>query len=271
MEKNLEIKKLSDIVTWADGLIRDGGYYEEKYRSDATTAYCNVKAYELWKIKTATLEAIERHTTYTNSLNKDIADKASKIELLEKEIEGRKEGYTALKELMDTKYISIEEHNKICKKVEDTIEKCKDYDTSLIDSLRINNDDLKKQVDYLKKELEECKEENSYLKKESKNKNYIIKKAYVRYVDEACKGREEIMNECYEKLTKDDTGYTGFKQYTLRALEAQEGDEKKAKEFLCDSAEIIFYNKRAEDKRKEETKKELNEAFGVPCGSDSIE
>ena len=390
----IEIKKLDDILKWADGLIRDGGYNEEKYRDDSSTAYCSVKAHELWKIRDVVLKGMERHAVYTNALNKDIADKAAKIEKLKKEIEGRKEGYTALKELMDTKYISIDEHNNICKEYEDkirsitksrdtwfdtagghsttiieqsntikaleekvkhqrenldginktlaiktkenerliavknnqareieaheaenarltekiielkrTIEKCKDYDASLIDSLRINNDDLKKQVDYLKKELNESykawdidsknhskrdmtlvdelgkkndeikklKEENSYLKKESKNKNDIIKKAYVRYVDEACKGREEIMNECYEKLTKDDTGYTGFKQYTLRALEAQEGDEKKTKEFLCDSAEIIFYNKKAEDKRKEETKKELNEAFGVPCGSDAIE
>ena len=81
-------------------------------------------------------ELIVNHDTYTSALNKDLADKAAKIDLLEKEIEGRKEGYTALKELMDTKYISIEDHNDICKT----------YET--------NNESLKKQVEYLTKELE---------------------------------------------------------------------------------------------------------------------
>ena len=396
MQFKNEIKKLADIVVWADNWIEElkSGLTEEEFEEDA-----EVKEFEA--VKKAVLDSMERHTVYTNALNKDIADKAAKIDLLEKEIEGHKEGYTALKELMDTKYISIEEHNNICKKAEDTIQYYEDEIKSLNDevgrrrnaylkdsefivnikkeledwkerertksnmlrdaeakiaeleekvkhqrenlnainkTLEIktkenerliavkNNKDreieahesenarlsekiaeLKRQNEYLKKELDESykawdkdsknhqkrdmtlvdelgkkndeikklKEENSYLKKESKNKNDIIRKAYVRYVDEACKGREEIMNEimneCYEKLTKDDTGYTGFKQYTLRALEAEEGNEKKTKEFLCDSAEIIFYNKRAEEKRKEETKKELNEAFGIPCGSDAIE
>jgi chromosome segregation ATPase len=114
-------------------------------------------------------------------------------------------------------------------------------DMNLVDELAGKNDKIKSLVE----EIEQLKAENSYLKKECKNKNDVIRKAYVRYVDEACKGREEIMNECYKKLTKDDTGYQGFKQYTLMVLEAEKG--------------------------KEETKKELNEAFGVPCGEDSIE
>lgn len=395
-------------------------------------------------------ELVARHKIYTNALNNDIVDKDAKIELLEKELEGRKEGYTALKERMDTKYISIEDHNKICthmeqesdrvigerdakiEKLEKEIEKWKDLanmnrdticdqygvceefkkkiaeleekvkrqkenldginktleirnkenesliqvrnnqtreieaheaenarlsekiaglkkensdyairvnnlteelektyaekeadlknhnrrDMNLVDELAGKNDKIKslvEEIEYYKnqerirtdqlrateskveqlhkeledykdrdenakdlindntKEIKELKDENSYLKKECKNKNDIIRKAYFRYVDEACKSREEIRNECYEKLTKDDTGYTGFKQYTLRALEKEEGNEKEAKKFLSNTISIIFYNKKAEEERKEEAKKELNEAFGVPCGEDSIE
>ena len=396
MEKKLEIKKLADVAVWADNEIEElkDALTEEEFED------CD-EAKDLEVVKKVVLEAINRHNTYTNALNKDVADKAAKIELLEKELEGRKEGYTALKELMDTKYISIDDHNKICthmeeesdrvigdrdsvmdglygeiarrqeevKKLNKTImsrnneintltstlkstraeieahesenarlsdiiknlrasnEKLKkengDYairvnnltkelektyaekeadlknhnrrDMNLVDELAGKNDKIKslvEEIEYYKsqehirtdqlrateskveqlyKEIEQLKDENSYLKKECKNKNDVIRKAYVRYVDEACKGREEIMNECYKKLTKDDTGYQGFKQYTLRALEAEKGNEEKTKEFIDCAASIIFYNKKAEEKRKEEAKKELNEAFGVPCGEDSIE
>ena len=101
MQFKNEIKKLADIVVWADNLITAAGFDVEKYKNDAASAYCHVKAHELWKIKTVVLESIDRHTVYTNALNKDIADKAAKIDLLEKEIEGRKEGYYALKEKTD--------------------------------------------------------------------------------------------------------------------------------------------------------------------------
>lgn len=86
---------------------------------------------------------VEKHNTYTHSLNADIAAKDAKIELMQKELDGRKAGYVALKAQMDTKYISIEEHNDICKTYE------------------INNESLKNQVEYLKKELDQtctCKE-----------------------------------------------------------------------------------------------------------------
>lgn len=56
-------------------------------------------------------DLVDRHKVYTDALKNDIASKDAKIEKLEKEIEGRKECYTALKEPMDTKYISIEDHN----------------------------------------------------------------------------------------------------------------------------------------------------------------
>ena len=119
MQFKNEIKKLADIVVWADNLITAAGFDVEKYKEDGATAYCHVKAHELWKIKTVTLEAMERHSVYTNALNKDIADKAAKIDLLEKEIEGRKEGYYALKdkmtELEETLEIRTKENRSLIK------------------------------------------------------------------------------------------------------------------------------------------------------------
>lgn len=112
MQFKNEIKKLADIVVWADNLITAAGFDVEKYKNDAASAYCHVKAHELWKIKTVVLEAIDRHTAYTNALNKDIADKAAKIDLLEKEIEGRKEGYVALKTQMDVALANKDEKAK---------------------------------------------------------------------------------------------------------------------------------------------------------------
>lgn len=112
-------------------------------------------------------ELIERHNVYTSALNKDIADKAAKIDLLEKEIEGRKEGYTALKELMDTKYISIEEHNNICEDFKKKIVKLEKESEKWQDLAKMNRDticnqydvceDFKKKVAELEKELADCK------------------------------------------------------------------------------------------------------------------
>lgn len=365
MEKNLKIEKLSDIVAWADGIIRDGGYYEEKYRSDATTAYCNVKAYELWRIRDVALESMERHSVYTDALNKDIADKAAKIDLLEKEIEGRKEGYTALKKRMDTDYISIDEHNAICKTCENkvaklekesekwqdlakmnrdticnqydvcedfkkkivelekeladckvkirhqkenldginktleirtkeneslikvrnnqkreieahesenarltekiielkrTIEKCKDYDTSLMDSLRINNDDLKEQVSRLKEELNE-----SYKAWDTDSKNH--QKREMTLVDEIAKKNRDI--EYYknqerirtDQLSKeDDYGKSGFKRYIEHLIEEEErAVPERFKERLNEEITAIF------------TKEEETKVNDIPCGEDAIE
>lgn len=266
-------------------------------------------------------DLIEKHNAYTSALNADIAAKAAKIELIQKELDGRKAGYAALKTQMDTKYISIEEHNDICKAYEsenESLKKQVEYlkkelektykdketdlknhqkrDMTLVDELAKKNDEIKKlkednlqlsvglvdtdfvnkliqETDYYKNKerirtdqlrateskVEELYKQIENLKKESKNKNDIIRKAYTRYIDEACKDREEIMDECYKNLTKDDTGYIGFKQYALRALEKEEGNEKEAKAFLYNEVSLIFYNKKAEEKRKEEeTKKELN-------------
>ena len=396
MQFKNEINKLADIVVWADGIIRDAGFNEEKYKSDALTAYCCVKAHELWKIRDVALKSMERQTVYSNTLNKDIADKAAKIDLLEKEIEGRKEGYMALKKRMDTDYISIEEHNKIVdqfkkeigalkeeirsmaksrdiwfdtagehsntiieqsntiKKLEEkvkhqkenldginktleirtkeneslitvknnqqreieahesenarlsekiielkrTIEKCKDYDNSLIDSLRINNDDLKEQVEYLKKELEDTyrtkeadlknhnkrdmalvdelagkndeikslKEENSYLKSEIKQKQNIIKKAYERYSDEIIKTRKDVLEVAYRDIEKDN-GYVGFKLYVKNALIEAKGNKKEANEAITDVVKSCFNEWDKTQKENEKTiekaiKEVMNKKFG---------
>lgn len=146
MIKN-EIKKLADIVVWTDGIIRDAGYNEEKYKSDGSTAYCHVKAHELWRIRDVVLESMERHAVYTNALNKDIADKAAKIELLEKEIEGRKEGYIALKVRMDTQYISIDDHNDVCKAYEKKVAELKKESEKWQDLAKMNRDTICNQYD----------------------------------------------------------------------------------------------------------------------------
>ena len=96
MQFKNEIKKLADIVAWADNWIEElkDGLTEEEFKDDE-----EVKEFET--VKKVVLESIDRHTVYTDALKNDIADKAAKIELLEKEIEGRKEGYWALKEKYD--------------------------------------------------------------------------------------------------------------------------------------------------------------------------
>ena len=96
MQFKNEINKLADIAVWADNWIEElkTGLTEEELEEDT-----GIEEFET--VKKVVLKSIERHAVYTNSLNKDIADKAAKIELLEKEIEGRKEGYWALKEKYD--------------------------------------------------------------------------------------------------------------------------------------------------------------------------
>ena len=84
MQFKNEIKKLADIVVWADNGIEEmrmdlSSLTEEKFKNlDAVK--------DLETVKKVVLESMERQTVYSNALNKDIADKAAKIELLEKEI-----------------------------------------------------------------------------------------------------------------------------------------------------------------------------------------
>ncbi len=166
----MEIKKLADIAEWADSIIRVAGYNEEKYKSDAATAYCNVKAYELWRIRDVALESIERHSVYTNALNADIVAKESKIDLMQKELDGRKAGYAALKarmdsvkkELEDTKealdktiegWVPLNAHDKVVDDLKDAI---KERDKTIMEkneTINTANDAIVK----LRKELADCK------------------------------------------------------------------------------------------------------------------
>ena len=171
-----KIQKLADIVVWADGIIRDAGYNEEKYKSDGATAYCHVKAHELWRIRDVALESMERHTVYSNALNKDIADKAAKIELLEKEIEGRKAGYLVLKERMDSeresatywkdKYIKVQEENNELKKESKNHYDMYKYGEELLKEKCTLIDKLKEENEKLKVDLIHEREKNEKLAKD---------------------------------------------------------------------------------------------------------
>lgn len=115
-------------------------------------------------------ELIERHSVYTSALNKDIADKAAKIDLLEKEIEGRKEGYIALKKRMDTDYISIAEHNNIC---EEFKKKIAELEKELADrNVKIRHQ--KENLDGINKTLEIRTKENESLIRVRNNLNKEI-------------------------------------------------------------------------------------------------
>ena len=339
----MEIKKLEDVIAWADNQIEemrmDFPYVpEETFKTfEAVTGFEAIK-----KVVNEANDKIIRHKTYTNALNKDIADKAAKIDLLEKEIEGRKEGYAALKARMDTKYISIDDHDKIVdqfkeeigalkkeiksitksrdiwfdtagghsdtiieqsntiKKLEEkvkhqkenldginktleirtkenerliavknnqdkeieahesenarlsekiielkrTIEKCKDYDASLIDSLRINNDDLKEQVEYLKKELKKAHDRIDA-------ENRVYKMLYAEYEKlEKLKGDNE----------EDDHGKSGFKRYIEHLIEEEErAVPERFKERLNEEITAIF------------TKEEETEVNDIPFRENDFE
>ena len=394
MQFKNEIKKLADIVVWADNWITElkDGLTEEEFEEDA-----EVKEFEA--VKKAVLESMEKHSVYTNALNTDIVAKDAKIDLMQKELDGRKAGYVALKtqmdnvtkELEDTKealdktiesWVPLNAHDKVVDDLKDaikerdnkivelekeladckvkirhqkenldginktleirtkeneslikvknnqdkeieahesenarlsekiielkrTIEKCKDYDNSLIDSLRINNDDLKEQVEYLKKELED-----TYWTKEADLKNH--NKRDMTLVDELAKKNRDIeyhkdqerirteqlraterkvdelwglVNELKkEKKEGDDYAKSGFKLYVKNTLAEAEGNKNEANEIITEAVRSAYteWNKTQIYKKKEKTKKELNEKFGaggivdefkedIPCGEDAIE
>lgn len=195
-----KIQKLADIVVWADSLIErikpvliELGEFE-----------VNNDVKQLKAVKKVVLESINRHNTYTNALNMDIADKAAKIDLLEKEIEGRKKAFNDLSEEMANRYITIETHNGICKSYEDRIEYLNEEYKKKIKEIE-ENKSLKKQVEYLTKELN-----NSYKAWDTDSKNH--QKRDMTLVDELGKKNDEIkkLNEENSRLNariKCDTEY----------------------------------------------------------------
>lgn len=145
---------------------------------------CNDSAERISELVIERNDLVEKHNTYTHSLNADIAAKDAKIELMQKELDGRKAGYVALKAQMDTKYISIEEHNDICKTYE------------------INNESLKNQVEYLKEELWKRIEGLKRANRIAVNSVYGIASASIR--------------------EEDDHGRAGFKKYIEWLIEEEE-------------------------------------------------
>ena len=207
MQFKNEIKKLADIVVWADNGIEEmrmdlSSLTEEKFKNlDAVK--------DLETVKKVVLESMERQTVYSNALNKDIADKAAKIELLEKEIEGRKAGYLVLKERMEHMTASKEcwhanaqELVETCKSKNKEIEKLKvdliherekneklaRAHAELENDMRKSYTDIisqSKTICNLKKELEE-----TYRTKEADLKNH--NKRDMTLVDELAKKNDEI-------------------------------------------------------------------------------
>ena len=342
----MEIKKLADIVEWADNQIEEmridlaPSLGEEEFKNLG-----QVKEFEA--VKKVVNEAIERHKVYTSALNADIVAKDAKIELMQKELDGRKAGYVALKarmdnvkkELEDTKealdktiesWVPLNAHDKVVDDLKDaikerdnrvaelekeladckvkirhqkenldginktleirtkenesliavknnkdreieahesenarlsekiielkrTIEKCKDYDTSLIDSLRINNDDLKERVSKLREEQKTLVDICNKYKKE--NGDYAVR---------VNKLKEEL-NRVYGVVfapahEEDDHGRAGFKRYIEHLIEEEErAVPERFKERLNEEITAIF-------EKEEET--EVND---IPCGEDSIE
>lgn len=156
-------------------------------------------------------ELTERHKVYTNALNKDIADKAAKIDLLEKEIEGRKEGYIALKVRMDTKYISIEEHNNICEDFKKKIVKLEKESEKWQDLAKMNRDticdqynvceEFKNKIAEIEEEVEKWKKKFDDSRKETIDRNAKIVKLEVE--NEKLKVDLIHEREKNEKLAKD--------------------------------------------------------------------
>ena len=176
----MEIKKLADIIEWADGIIRDAGYNEEKYQSDGSTAYCHVKAHELWRIRDVVLDGMQRHAVYTNALNQDIAAKSAKIDLMQKELDGRKEGYWALKEKYDKLEKEVEELHK---KDEDRKDRIKELESEYVHVTKYNNmcqalTLRDEEIDNLKKEIEERKNAFNDLREEMANRYIAIETHY---------------------------------------------------------------------------------------------
>lgn len=159
-------------------------------------------------------DLIERHKVYTNALNKDIASKDTKIEKLEKEIEGRKECYTALKELMDTKYISIDDHNNVCKAYEKKVDELEKEVNKWRGLAKMNRDticnqydvceDFKKKIAELEEEVEELKvdliherEKNEKLAKDHAELENDIRKytTEIKKLEKQVKYLEKELNE----------------------------------------------------------------------------
>ena len=220
MQFKNEIKKLADVVVWADNWIRElkDGLTEEEFAEDE-----EVKEFET--VKKVVFEAMNRHIVYTNALNNDIASKDAKIEKLEKELEGRKECYTALKELVDTKYISIEEHNNIVDPLNKENERLNRY-TANVDKV---NHDLVTHVTLLE-------DENKRLSEKIKHQKENL----------------DGINKTLETRTKEKESLINVRNNQDREIEAHEEENKKLEKRIEELKETMMveeYNSTAKINR----------------------
>lgn len=246
-----KIQKLADIVVWADNWITElkDGLTEEEFENDK-----EVKEFET--VKKVVLESMERRTVYSNALNNDIAEKAAKIELLEKEIEGRKEGYYALKKRMDTDYITIEEHNNICEDFKKKIEKLKKESEKWQDLAKMNRDTICDQYDVcedFKKKIAELEEENEKLKVDlvhEREKNEKLAKDYavqendirkytteIKTLEEKVKRQKENLdgiNKTLEIRTKENESLITVRNNLNKEIEAHESENARLTEKIIE-------------------------------------
>lgn len=173
-------------------------------------------------------ELTERHKVYTNALNKDIADKAAKIDLLEKEIEGRKEGYIALKVRMDTKYISIDDHNDVCKAYEKKVVELKKEIEKWQDLAKINGDTIRNQYDV----CEDFKKKITELENEIEGRKKTIK-----LLDEKVERQREnlnALNKTLEIRTKENERLIAVKNNQDKEIEAHESENARLSEKIIE-------------------------------------
>lgn len=149
-------------------------------------------------------DLVDRHKVYTDALKNDIASKDAKIEKLEKEIEGRKECYTALKELVDTKYISIEDHNSVVL-LNKEIERLNRYSKNL----ETANHNLVTRVALLESELADCKVKNRHQKENL-----------------------DGINKTLETRTKEKESLVNVRNNLNKEIEAHEAENKRLSEKI---------------------------------------
>ena len=213
-----EIKKLSDVVVWADNAIKEMrmdflDLPEEEFENLPV-----VKDFEA--VKEAANNAIKRHAAYTEALRKDFANKVAEVEKLTKElgaqekenkrlsekimrlkeeIEERKNAFNDLKEGNDTvieklKVDLIYEREKNEKLAKDHAKLENDMRYKTIIEYQDVIDDLNKEKDEFKKEIERL---NRYDKNLDKvNHDLVVRVTLLESEIESRKKESEKMRTC---------------------------------------------------------------------------
>lgn len=133
----------------------------------------------------------ERKITYADELNKDIAKKAVKIKLLEQEIEGRKEGYWALKE----KYDKLEKELEIRTKENESLIAVKNRQEKELEAHEAELKGIVKSKEYWRTKYLVTQEERDAFMEDAKalrTANEILVEKSKEHLDEIKKLKEEI-------------------------------------------------------------------------------